>query len=102
MKLYEFSYTDNLNQTEAEVLVRVAEFLDSEADQQGWAAGHNFRQCRTVEQLVSGERRYHFEVLGEYSAGDGENQDVAIETGAAAALPPVAAASNDNESYAER
>ena len=37
MKLYEFSYTDNLNLPQPEVRARVAKFLDNEAEEQGWS-----------------------------------------------------------------
>jgi hypothetical protein len=99
MKLYEFSYTDKLNQTEAEVLVRVAKFLEPEGDQQGWAEGYNFRQCRTVEQLLGGERRYHFEVLGEYAAGEGDRPPGDLPGGQP--LIPGAAAAADGVTSAD-
>lgn len=75
MKLYEFSYTDHLNQSEGQVLARVAEFLESEERLQGWAEGYTFRQCRSPEQLASGEYRYVFEVIGEYQTGVGDDAE---------------------------
>lgn len=70
MKLYEFSYTDNLNQSEADVLKNIDEILEMEAESQCWAPGYKFNQCRSVERLPSGERCYHFEVSGAYIAPD--------------------------------
>lgn len=36
MKLYEFSYTDHLGQSEGQINARVAEFLKSEEILQDW------------------------------------------------------------------
>lgn len=102
MKLYEFSYTDNLNQTEAEVLVRVVEFLNAEGEKQGWAAGYNVHQSRTAEQVLGGDRRYHFEVLGHYEVGVGEDHGRAAGTSEADALPRGAAAFANGDAGVER
>jgi hypothetical protein len=77
MKLYEFSYTDKLNQTEAEVLVRVAEIVERECEQQGWAAGYSLSQCQTAERLSTGETRYLFEVFGAFSEGESDGTEAA-------------------------
>ena len=87
MKLYEFSYTDNLNQPESEVIENILEFLESESIEQGWAPNFTFHRCQKDECLPSGEKRYHFEVTGRYMeqvdddagfepAGDIPNHDV--------------------------
>lgn len=70
MKLYEFTYTDNENLSEPELLRRVGEFLLSERDLQGWAPDYKFRPCRQVEQLASGEKVHSFEVIGKYLSTD--------------------------------
>jgi hypothetical protein len=95
MKLYEFTYTDNLGQSEGQVLARVAEFLESEEGPQGWAEGYTFRQCRGPEHLPNGERRYLFEVLGEFETGTGDGGESA--TPAAAATPQGVAASSEQD-----
>ncbi len=66
MKLYEFTYTDNQNLTESEILQSLEDFLLSEAEMQGWVAGYNLRQCKKIQQLDDGQRQLTFEVLGEY------------------------------------
>lgn len=66
MKLYEFTFTDNQNLAESDIVRRLQDFLASEAEMQGWAAGYNLRQCQQVEQLADGRCRLTFEVLGEY------------------------------------
>lgn len=66
MKLYEFTYTDNQNLPETEILQSLQDFLSSEAEMQGWAIGYNLRQCKDVQQLVDGQRQFTFEIIGEY------------------------------------
>ncbi len=70
MKLYEFTYHDNQNLSEPEVLGRLKDLLETEAEMQGWASGYNLRQCKEVEQKASGERVFTFEVLGDYLDSD--------------------------------
>lgn len=43
MKLYEFTFTDNENLSESEVLAALQDFLKNEAEIQGWANGYNLR-----------------------------------------------------------
>lgn len=83
MKLYEFTYNDNTNQTESEVLASAQEALEHEASLQGWAPGYNFRQCQKPKHLGNGEVEYYFEVDGEYLADgqSGENPE-ALKTSA--------------------
>lgn len=66
MKLYEFTYTDNQNLTEIEILQSLGDFLSAETAMQGWAKGYNLRQCKDIRQLVDGQRQFTFEVIGEY------------------------------------
>lgn len=66
MKLYEFTFTDNQNLTETEIIEDLKEFLLSESEVQGWANGYNLRQCKDIQHLPSGQRQLTFEVLGEY------------------------------------
>lgn len=73
MKLYEFTYTDNQNISESEILHGLQDFLASEAELQGWANGYNLRQCKEIVQLAGGEKQFTFEVLGEYIDSNGLN-----------------------------
>jgi hypothetical protein len=66
MKLYEFTFTDNQNLAESDIVQRLHDFLANEAEVQGWAAGYNLRQCKQVEQISESRRQLTFEVLGEY------------------------------------
>lgn len=66
MKLYEFTFTDNENLSESEVLEALQDFLKNEAEIQGWANGYNLRSCKEVVQLADDKRVFTFEVLGEY------------------------------------
>lgn len=78
MKLYEFTYTDNQNLSEPELLRRVGEFLGQECELQGWGADYRFRSCRQVEHLASGEKNYFFEVIGKYLSSDSVGFDQEI------------------------
>lgn len=62
MKLYEFTFTDNMNLSESEVLARVQNIVESEAQVQGWQPGYVFTQCQKSRHLSSGELQYFFEV----------------------------------------
>ncbi len=77
MKLYEFTFSDNTNLPENEVLAVVQKDLENEAALKGWAPGYNFRQCQSPKQLADGEKEYYFVVEGEVMAGalDGESED---------------------------
>lgn len=66
MKLYEFTYSDNQNLSETELLRRVEELLVKECELQGWAPGYIFRQCQKVQQVSSDEKSYEFEVIGKF------------------------------------
>lgn len=66
MKLYEFTFTDNENLSESDVLEGLQDFLKTEAEMQGWVSGYNLRQCKEVVQLPDGKRIFTFEVLGQY------------------------------------
>ena len=72
MKLYEFTYTSNANQSETEVLERVADILETECIEQSWEPDYKFNQCKSVEQLPTGQRRYYFEVIGRYADQEGD------------------------------
>lgn len=94
MRLYEFTYTDNQNLAESELLHRVGEFLSNESDFQGWAPEYKFRLCRQVEQLPDGSKNYYFEVIGAYLSDenlDGENEisESSSETRTAVAAPDI-------------
>jgi hypothetical protein len=73
MKIYEFTYTDNQNLSESEMLVRLQEILEKESSLQGWAPGYRLQECRKVEQLPSGGRNLYFEVLGRYLDSESMN-----------------------------
>lgn len=74
MKLYEFTFNDNTNLPESDVLAVAQESLKEEALLQGWAPGYNLRQCQKPKQLANGELEYSFEVEGEVLA-DGQSGD---------------------------
>jgi hypothetical protein len=74
MILYEFTFSDNTNLNESDVLALVTESLKEEALLQNWAPGYNFRQCQKPKQTVDGSVEYYFEVEGEYLVG-GESGD---------------------------
>lgn len=65
MKLYEFTYTDNQNLTETEILQSLEDFLLSEATFQGWAPGYICYQCQNPKQITDGEKEYCFVVEGD-------------------------------------
>ncbi len=65
MKLYEFTFNDNTNLSENEVLAIVQKDLEEEAALKGWAPGYNFRQCQSPKQLADGEKEYFFVVEGD-------------------------------------
>ncbi len=65
MKLYEFTFEDNTNLTESEVLSVLYEDLKVEAELQGWAPGYSILQCAKNEHLPGGIVKYHFEVNGD-------------------------------------
>lgn len=77
MKLYEFTFSDNTNLSEPQILDLAMESLKEEAVLQGWAAGYNLRQCQNSKQISDGSTEYYFEVDGEYLADgqSGEGQD---------------------------
>ena len=79
MKLYEFTYTDNQNLSESEILRSLEDFLSSEADMQGWAKGYNLRQCKVIRRLAEGQRQLTFEVLGEYIDSNSVDFDQEIQ-----------------------
>jgi len=92
MKLYEFTYTDNQNLSETDLLQRVGDFLAKEAELQGWASGYNFHQCQKVQQTNSGEKTYDFEVIGKFLDSnsidfDQETQEVVSGNSSVAASP---------------
>ena len=95
MKIYEFSYTDNLNQSESQVLETVAHFLEDESVLQSWAPDYSHHQCQKVEQLSTGERRYHFEVNGQFSDKDGDEMNN-YQPGSSSPAPDIAAASGSS------
>jgi len=72
MKLYEFTFNDNTNLPESEVLALAQESLKEEALLQGWAPNFNLHQPQKAQQLPEGEIEYSFEVDGEYLA-DGQS-----------------------------
>lgn len=74
MKLYEFTYSDNENLPQPQLLERISTFLAQECETQGWASGYTFRESKAVESRGS-EKRYSFEVFGEYF--DSEKADQA-------------------------
>jgi|HubBroStandDraft_1064217.scaffolds.fasta_scaffold190496_2 hypothetical protein len=65
MKLYEFMYSDKQNLSESAVLERVKTLLLVEGENQGWAPGYKFQQCKEIEHTV-GEKKYLFEVTGRF------------------------------------
>lgn len=69
MKLYEFTYNDNTNMSESNMLETLTKHLAEEAIAQGWAPGYNLRQCQIPKQLENGEKEYFFVVEGEVSSG---------------------------------
>lgn len=90
MKLYEFTYTDNQNISESEILHSLQDFIASEAELQGWANGYILRQCKEVLQLANGEKQFTFEVLGEYI--DSNSLDFTDENHEEQSLKPIVAA----------
>ena len=91
MKLYEFTYTDNQNLLEPELLRRVGEFLSGECELQGWASDYKFGPCRQVEQLANGEKNYFFEVTGKYLNTNGVGFDEETSEAVSSPLSAVAA-----------
>lgn len=91
MKLYEFTYTDNQNLSEPELLRRVGEFLSKESELQAWAPDYEFRPCRQVEQLASDEKNYFFEVNGKYLNSDSLEFDQEVSEAAPSSRPAAAA-----------
>jgi hypothetical protein len=92
MKLYEFSYTDKLGLDLQEVRARIAQFLEQEAEEQEWAPDYKFELCQEIEHLADNAKRYHFEVIGQYTSGSGiENAE---GSGNASSSPDTAAASS--------
>lgn len=79
MKLYEFTYSDNQNLSEAELLKRVEAFLQSEGERQGWSSGYQFQQCKSADRLPDGSVNYFFEVTGQYL--DSESTSFETEMG---------------------
>jgi hypothetical protein len=79
MKLYEFTFNDNTNLSENEVLAVVQKDLEEEAALKGWAPGYNFRQCQSPKQLADGEKEYFFVVEGDVLS---ETQDGSEEESA--------------------
>ena len=79
MKLYEFTFNDNTNLSENEVLAIVQKDLEEEAALKGWAPGYNFRQCQSPKQLADGEKEYFFVVEGDVlsEAQDGSEEESA-------------------------
>ncbi len=69
MKLYEFTYNDNTNMSESNMLETLTKHLAEEAIARGWAPGYNLRQCQLPKQLDSGEKEYFFVVEGEVNSG---------------------------------
>lgn len=69
MKLYEFTYNDNTNMPESNMLDTLKNHLAEEAIARGWAPGYNLRQCQIPKQLENGEKEYFFVVEGEVSSG---------------------------------
>ena len=69
MKLYEFTYNDNTNMSESDMLEALTKHLAEEAIAQGWSPGYNLRQCQIPKQLDNGEKEYFFVVEGEVSSG---------------------------------
>jgi len=92
MKIYEFTYTDNQNLSESELLVRLQGFLESESSLQGWAPGYKLQQCRKSEQLPNGGRNFYFEVFGKYIDSESTNMDE--ETSELQPLPSRSAAAS--------
>lgn len=68
MKLYEFTYNDNTNMSESNMLETLAKHLADEAIARGWAPGYNLRQYQIPKQLENGEKEYFFVVEGEISS----------------------------------
>ncbi len=97
MKLYEFTFTDNQNLAEADIVQRLQDFLANEAEMQGWAAGYNLRQCKEVQHLADGRRQLTFEVLGEYIDWNVLDFDSEVQE---KSPPKVALASKPGESEA--
>lgn len=69
MKLYEFTYNDNTNMSESNMLETLTKHLAEEAIVRGWAPGYNLRQCQLPKQLDNGEKEYFFVVEGEVNSG---------------------------------
>lgn len=69
MKLYEFTYNDNTNMSESNMLETLTKHLAEEAIVRGWASGYNLRQCQLPKQLDNGEKEYFFVVEGEVNSG---------------------------------
>jgi hypothetical protein len=73
MKLYEFTFTDNLNLSETKILEYVENAMVQQAMEDNWAEGYTYKQSQAPELLPTGEKRYHFAVFGELleDVGDG-------------------------------
>ena len=80
MKLYEFTFTDNQNLPESEVLALTRLAMVTEAATQGWAPDYAIAQCKPFEQLPSGERRYFFAVQGKWASNPGTEDSPTPQT----------------------
>jgi len=70
MKLYEFSYADQLKLSREELLERVMAFLKDEQIEQGWAADFQVKESAPAKISADGTTEYFFEVLGSFVASD--------------------------------
>jgi len=62
MKLYEFTFSDNTNLSENDILAIVQKDLENEAEIKAWPPNYTFRQCQSSRQLGNGEKEYYFVV----------------------------------------
>lgn len=91
MKLYEFTYNDNKNMSESDMLETINKHLADEAIVQGWAPGYNLRQCQQPRQLENGEKEYFFVVEGKVGTGSLTSDDTTSSQANVVGKPDVAA-----------
>lgn len=74
MILYEFTYSDTLNQTKEQVRERVEKFLESDnqllTESLDWKPGYKLHQVYDVDTFADGSKQYTFHILGDYRSDD--------------------------------
>jgi len=66
--LYEFTVTDEHNLAKSEIIQIAEDTAHEEAPARAWSS-YKVSECKTPEQISSGEIRYYFEVTGAYALG---------------------------------